>query len=427
MDTTGSMDTTGCSCRVDKVVAEPPLGAVFATSPLLQFVSEVDAAKRVAPTVEGASLPAVAPPSSTTSVDRPIERVEEPAARELNAVLYSAPAKEEFIPALVASKRPRLVVAAMAALCLIAVVQAFLLLREVDAGASGDAAAPEAGTVSVESTPAGATVSVEGRLLGETPLKFALDPGKYSIEVKNGGHARTLSVAVAAGSSSNQHIIFGDEGTAVPPTQGGLQITSQPSGARVTIDGAAVGVTPLTVSALRPGNHAVVLDGPSGSSRQSVTVRAGTTSSLAVTMPVAGASAGWVRVVAPFDVRLLENGVLIGTTQTERIMLPTGRHVLDAENASLGYRATQTVEVSPGGETTMRLEAPQTDVNINATPWADVTAGGKALGTTPLGNISMPIGTHEIIFRHPQLGERRLTTTVTVNGPNRVSVSMNQR
>ena len=66
-------------------------------------------------------------------------------------------------------------------------------------------------------------------------------------------------------------------------------------------------------------------------------------------------------------------------------------------------------------------------IAINAAPWANVTLDGKDLGETPVGNTSVAIGTHEVIFRHPQLGEQRITVTVTANTPARLSVDMRKK
>jgi hypothetical protein len=38
----------------------------------------------------------------------------------------------------------------------------------------------------------------------------------------------------------------------------------------------------------------------------------------------------------------------------------------------------------------------------------------------------LPIGPHEIVFRHPQFGERRHAVSVTVGVPVRISVEMKQ-
>lgn len=109
------------------------------------------------------------------------------------------------------------------------------------------------------------------------------------------------------------------------------------------------------------------------------------------------------------------------------IRLPVGRHVIDAINTSLGYKTSTAVQVSAGAVARLRLQMPLGTLNINALPWADVAVDGRKLGTTPLGNVSLPIGAHEIVFNHPQLGERRQRVTVTRNAVNRVSVDFNQR
>ena len=313
---------------------------------------------------------------------------------------------------------------AIIGLSLIALAQAAFLIRGMN---SVDASplAPAGGVVTIQSTPPGAAVFVDGRDRGVTPLVLTLEPGKYAVRVAQGSISRDLPVTVSRGASSTQHVMFGE--SPVTPTSGGLSVTSQPAGVRVNIDGRPVGVTPVEIRDLQPGPHVVVLDGASSTSRQNVVVQAGTKSVLAVTMPVAGVGAGWVSVQSPIDVQLFENGALIGSSQTERVMLPAGKHVLEAVNNSLGYRATQTVQVVPGRAATLQIAPPPATVNINATPWAEVTAGARALGVTPLGNVSLPIGTHEIVFRHPQLGERKVSTTVTLQGPNRVGVNMNER
>ena len=44
---------------------------------------------------------------------------------------------------------------------------------------------------------------------------------------------------------------------------------------------------------------------------------------------------------------------------------------------------------------------------LNALPWAEVWIDGESIGETPIGKVSVPIGWHEIVFRHPELGEKR--------------------
>ena len=49
---------------------------------------------------------------------------------------------------------------------------------------------------------------------------------------------------------------------------------------------------------------------------------------------------------------------------------------------------------------------------------------GRDLGQTPIANIAVTVGTHEIVFRHPQFGERRQTVVVTTKEPQRIAVDL---
>jgi len=66
-------------------------------------------------------------------------------------------------------------------------------------------------------------------------------------------------------------------------------------------------------------------------------------------------------------------------------------------------------------------------MNINALPWAEVLVDGTRIGDTPLANVMHPIGDHEIVFRHPQLGEKRQAVRLTLRESLRVSVDMRTR
>ena len=108
-------------------------------------------------------------------------------------------------------------------------------------------------------------------------------------------------------------------------------------------------------------------------------------------------------------------------------MVPVGRHELEFVNESLGYRGTHAVQGSPGQVATVRPDWPKGALALNALPWADVFVDGKLIGETPIGNIAVPIGPHEIMFRHPDLGEHRTTTIVTFGTPARVSVDLRKK
>jgi hypothetical protein len=53
-----------------------------------------------------------------------------------------------------------------------------------------------------------------------------------------------------------------------------------------------------------------------------------------------------------------------------------------------------------------------------------VIIDGAGVGQTPIANLPVTIGSHDILFRHPQLGDRRQTVLVTAKGPNRIAVDL---
>ena len=265
----------------------------------------------------------------------------------------------------------------------------------------GAAAPPAMGALSVQSSPAGVEVFVDGVTRGVTPAKIALTPGSHILELRGRGVPRVIPLQITSGAQVSQYLEFAES-----PTTGMLVVHSQPAGANVTVDGVARGVTPLTVEGLASGDHEVILQGATGTSRHTVKVLAGTTASLvAPATPAAPATdgpvSGWISVKAPFLIEIREDGNLIGTTETDRLMLASGRHVLEFVNQTVGYRQSRTVYVVPGKVSTMTIELPQGTVNLNASPWAEVWLDGRRIGETPIGNLAVPIGPHEIVFRGP--------------------------
>ena len=67
---------------------------------------------------------------------------------------------------------------------------------------------------------------------------------------------------------------------------------------------------------------------------------------------------------------------------------------------------------------------PKGTIALNAVPWADVWIDGVQVGETPIGNLPLSIGAHEVVFRHPQLGEKKQAVSVTLSAPVRLSVDM---
>jgi hypothetical protein len=284
--------------------------------------------------------------------------------------------------------------------------------------------APAMGTLVVQSNPSGVQVFVDGVDRGLTPATISVTPGAHILELRGRGVPRVIPFNAQAGAQVSHYLEFANT-----PETGQLRVESQPAGAKVTVDGVARGVAPLTVPDLTPGDHEVILEAADGNARHVVNVQAGGTASLVAPVGAAaaaggGPASGWLAIKAPFSLEIREGGRVIGTTDAERIMVPAGRHELQLVNETLGYNVTRTVNVQPGKTASLTAELPNGTVNLNASPWAEVWIDGQRVGETPIGNLSVPIGPHEVVFRHPQLGEKRHAISVTLSGPVRLSVDM---
>jgi len=189
------------------------------------------------------------------------------------------------------------------------------------------------------------------------------------------------------------------------------------------------GSSPVTVGDLAPGEHSVQLDSDFGLVKQIVTVEAGLTASLVVPLsaPDGAPVSGWMSVTAPADVQIFEGKRLLGTSQSDRLMVSAGKHDIDIVNDLVGYRTTRTVQVAAGKVTPIKVEFPKGTIALNAVPWAEVWVDGEKIGETPIGNLSLSLGPHEVVFRHPELGEQRHAALITLKAPARLSVDLRKK
>jgi hypothetical protein len=136
--------------------------------------------------------------------------------------------------------------------------------------------------------------------------------------------------------------------------------------------------------------------------------------------PAAGPKFGGLTIASAMDLQVFENGKLIGSTAGP-IAINEGPRTLEVVNETLGFRFRQTVNVKGGQMTTVNIAVPNGRISINAAPWAEVDIDGKPAGETPLANLSLPVGSHEITFRHPDHGVKKQTVVVKVEGLTRVT------
>lgn len=143
---------------------------------------------------------------------------------------------------------------------------------------------PNFGYITVVSDPAGAELYVDGKKVGTTPYMFEhIGRGQHRIEVKKEKYTPYVNVVNV---KIGETIQFNDvklEAVRVPV--GSLEMTSNPTGAVITINGRQYGQTPKTLTDLEVGTYTVYFskEGYQNLS-QTVTVKDGKKETLAVTM-----------------------------------------------------------------------------------------------------------------------------------------------
>lgn len=136
----------------------------------------------------------------------------------------------------------------------------------------------DTGRLLVRSTPADALVFVDGRERGRTPITVGeLSPGAHRVRIVHDGFATEDRRVVITSARPAESLAVtldrrAEPGTAVtqrpalrtPPADGtstgAINVESRPAGANVFLDGSLVGTTPLAMSRVAAGEHAIRLE-----------------------------------------------------------------------------------------------------------------------------------------------------------------------
>jgi hypothetical protein len=187
-------------------------------------------------------------------------------------------------------------------------------------------------------------------------------------------------------------------------------VTTNVPGVNVAIDGKPRGVTPLTVTDLAAGRHTVELMSSAGTVERTVTIAADQTAQLEESI-----FSGWLAVHSPFDVVISENNRALRLDDRNQVMLPPGRHQVRVVNRALAYDVVHPVDLKPGDTTHLTVNPPPSTVTLTASETVAVWLDGERVGDTPLTAVPAALGSHDLLVRRANGGERRLTITVTAN------------
>jgi len=291
------------------------------------------------------------------------------------------------------------------------------------------------GSIYVESSPSGASVYFNGNYRGIAPLTISeVWPGSYSIQAElNGYHTYTTTTSVSTGTRSNVYC-------SLTPleTSGSLYILSNPSNAKVVLDGMYRGTTPITLNKLASGTHILELDSPGYYDwKSTVEVPAGGTKTVSGTlnqMPVS--NVGWVYVSSsPGGASVTLDGTNYGQTPASGSLklnsIGVGDHTVTLTRS--GY-SVYTTKVSVNANTVSEVSAllqPSGSssgngaLSVSSTPaGANIFVDNNFLGITPLTLKDIPAGSHVVMIRLAGYQDYEITTTVNTGATSTVVAGM---
>jgi hypothetical protein len=230
---------------------------------------------------------------------------------------------------------------------------------------------------------------------------------------RSGGRTRTFGPAVAALAmlSAGEAVVIAGlvyREWFTPPQP--IVVETTESGADVVVEGRSTAGSPLRLT-VAPDMRWVRVVGSTPSAKAA----AGKSGQKAP---------GSIQVSSPIDVQIFENDRLIGSAPGGRLEVAPGRHDLQIVNLALGYELRQTMDVEAGQTVSLYVAPADGWVSLDASPWAEVSVDGKAVGRTPVANLPLTLGEHEFTFRHPQLGDDRQKVIVKSDSITRVTANL---
>ena len=259
-------------------------------------------------------------------------------------------------------------------------------------------------TLDVESTRE-ADIAVEGFDL-QLGKRFLMLPGEHALRLEAPGY-QPLESRIRVNRDGERQFHFRLE-----PLPGTLNVTSQPGGATLLLDGEPRGATPVEALSLPAGDYSLRLEHPRYlPHEQSLALRGrGEAQSVAIDLQPA-----WAEITvdtAPSGATVLVDGEAAGTTPATLELL-RGERQLSLQLAGFAKRQ-QTLQVEPGQPVdlgTLTLAPAAGVLALDSQPsGANVTLDGEFLGQTPLTVELAPDRPQRLLLTRP--GYRRHSESV---------------
>ncbi|MFW5921477.1 MAG: PEGA domain-containing protein, partial [Polyangiales bacterium] len=263
-----------------------------------------------------------------------------------------------------------------------------------------EAEAPDTGSILVAGDVTGAAVYLDGDPEGVTPAVIEDVPaGEHEVEIRpDGMDPHSEKVTVRAGERVSVTPTLREE----PEETGSIRVVTQPSGATVTVDGEAVGESPVTADELSPGEH-IVEATAEGRERaeKTVTVESGSQRVVSLSLSETPQTAGKIVVNATVDDATVKvDGEDMGSPPVVIEDASDGTHAIVVE--APGYRAfRETCRVGPGRDCDImaRMDPVGTPVKVDVNvSQGELYIDGEPQGPVPFEG-ELPVGSHRLEVR----------------------------
>ncbi len=280
------------------------------------------------------------------------------------------------------------------------------------------------GSISFASIPSGTDIYLDGTLqTAKTPATITnVSAGSHTYRLSlTGYNDATGTVTVTAGQTVAVSVTL-------TPMPGSISFASTPSGADIYLDGTLqTAKTPATITNVTAGSHSYILRlSGYNDATGTVTVTAGQTASISVTLVLTTGSISFASIPSGADIYL---DTVFQTTKTPATItnVSTGSHTYRLSLA--GYNdATGTIMVTAGQTATVSVTFVLTlgSISFASTPsGADIYLDGTLqTAKTPATITSVSAGSHSYTLRLTGYTDATGTVTVTAGQTSTVSVTL---
>lgn len=268
---------------------------------------------------------------------------------------------------------------------------------------------PDFGKLTINSNPSGAMVYIDGQQKGLTPHKVErFLSGEYDLRlVKQLYHENIQKFTIQAGGQTPISVDL-------RPAFGSLRVTSNPSGARVTVDEQFWGTTPAQKDTVLSGQHSVLVQQELFNDfEQTVTVSDGQQANVNAVLNKNFGTIDISSNPSGADIFIVGQAGKFGNTPLKRNLQP-GIYRLQIQK-DLYETYEQTVNLTIGDVQRINQDLVRKTgrlVIFTDPPDAEVFLDGKRLGKSPQIVKAQPTGTYEVILKMSGYGEVRKTVEV---------------